>query len=62
MDVMARSLRSEVAWAVFLVDAKDDSAAAFYAHFGFLPFKDQHHCLFLPRKTLQPLFERKDLS
>jgi GNAT superfamily N-acetyltransferase len=56
MDAMARSLRSEVAWAVFLVESKSQSSTSFYAHFGFQPFLDEERRLFLPRKTIEPLF------
>lgn len=56
MDAMDRSLGSEVAWAVFLVDAKNESAKAFYQSFGFQSFQDEHRSLFLPRKTIEPLF------
>jgi GNAT superfamily N-acetyltransferase len=56
-DAMARSLRSEVAWAVFLVDAKSEAARAFYGHFGFQSFHDHPRSLFLPRETIEPLFQ-----
>ncbi|MBM4353786.1 MAG: GNAT family N-acetyltransferase [Deltaproteobacteria bacterium] len=56
MDAMARSLGSEVAWVVFLVDAKDDPARMFYQSFGFQSFQDESRSLFLPRKTIEPLF------
>lgn len=54
-DAMARSLRSEVAWAAFLVDAKDDTARSFYARYGFQSLLDDPNHLFLPRKTIEPL-------
>jgi GNAT superfamily N-acetyltransferase len=56
MDAMARSLESPIAWAVFLVDAKDDSAKAFYQLFGLQSFLDEERSLFLPRRTIEPLF------
>jgi GNAT superfamily N-acetyltransferase len=56
MDAFARSLRSEIAWAAFIVDAKDDSARAFYVRFGFASVRDERNHLFLPRATLEPLF------
>ena len=36
-DAVSRSIRSEVAVAALLVDAKDEEAAAFYRHLGFVP-------------------------
>jgi predicted GNAT family N-acyltransferase len=56
MDAVARSLRSEVAWAAFLVDAKDDTARSFYAKYGFRSLLDDPSHLFLARKTIAPLF------
>jgi predicted GNAT family N-acyltransferase len=55
LDAMERSLRSEVAWAAFLVDAKDDAARSFYARYGFRSLLDDPNHLFLPRKTIEPL-------
>jgi len=56
MDAMARSLANEVAWAAFVVDAKDETARSFYAKYGFQSLLDDTNHLFLPRKTVQPLF------
>lgn len=56
MDAMARSLRSEIAWAAFLVDAKDDAARSFYVKYGFRSLGDDPDHLFLIRKTIAPLF------
>lgn len=56
MDAMARSLRSEIAWAAFLVDAKDEAARAFYLRFGFASFADDRSHLYLTRAALKPLF------
>ncbi len=56
MDAMARSLRSEVAWAAFLVDAKDDGARSFYARYGFHSLLDDQNHLFLVRRSLESLF------
>lgn len=38
-----------------VVDAKDDRARAFYERYGFLPFRDDLHRLFLPLETFQKL-------
>ena len=54
MDALHRSLGaapSITAMAV-LVEAKDDSAANFYEHFGFLRLQEQPRRLFLPMKTI----------
>lgn len=56
MDAMARALRSEVAWAAFLVDAKDEGARQFYLKFGFLSLADDPLHLFIPHRTLKSLF------
>ena len=55
MDAMARSLANEIAWAAFVVDAKDETARSFYAKYGFQSLLDDTNHLFLPRKTIQPL-------
>jgi len=56
MDSMKRSLKSEVAWAAFIVDAKDKAAVGFYKKFGFHSFPDNPKHLFILRKTIEPLF------
>lgn len=56
MDAMDRSLRTEIAWAGFLVEAKGEDAREFYRRFGFQPFSDEPNYLFLTRKTIAPLF------
>lgn len=50
-DALARTLRSEIAAYALVVDAKDDSAAAFYRHHGMIAFPDQPLTLFLPLVT-----------
>ena len=57
MDAVRRSLRSELAWAAFLVDAKDEAARGFYLQFGFRALSDHPDHLILMRRTLEPLFE-----
>jgi ribosomal protein S18 acetylase RimI-like enzyme len=53
LDAMARALASEVAWAAFVVDAKDAAARSFYLQYGFLGLTDDPLHLFLPRATVQ---------
>jgi ribosomal protein S18 acetylase RimI-like enzyme len=47
-DALERALRSEIAAYALVVDAKDESAAAFYQHHGFIRLPDQALKLFLP--------------
>jgi ribosomal protein S18 acetylase RimI-like enzyme len=47
-DAMLRALRSEVAVFALVVDAKDDQAAAFYRHHGFVGFGSMPNQLVLP--------------
>jgi hypothetical protein len=39
-----------------VVDAKDEAAAAFYLHYGFMPVDDSANRLFLPMATIAKLF------
>jgi ribosomal protein S18 acetylase RimI-like enzyme len=50
-DAGMRALRSEVAVYALVVDAKDEQAAAFYRHHGFVPFGSQPLQLVLPMAT-----------
>lgn len=58
MDALWRSLgaATQIAAMAVLVDAKDEAAEAFYAHFGFIPLQQQPTRLFLPMKTVAGLF------
>lgn len=56
LDALARSLRSEVASYAFVVDAKDDAAAAFYAAHGLRPLTAGGRRLFLPMAEAARLF------
>ena len=47
-DALTRSLRSEIAVFALVVDAKDEQAAAFYRHHGFVAFGSQVSQLVLP--------------
>ncbi|QSA99215.1 GNAT family N-acetyltransferase [Methylococcus sp. EFPC2] len=47
-DAMTRAIRSEVAVFALVVDAKDDHAAAFYRHHGFVAFGSLPHQWVLP--------------
>lgn len=55
-DALARSLRNEIAWAAFLVDAKDETAQRFYLKFDLSPLADDPLHLFAMRGTVERLF------
>ena len=48
VNALRRAIRSEIPAAVLLVDAKDEQAAAFYRHHGFIALADAPRTLFLP--------------
>ena len=58
-DALQRSVKAEIAAYTLVVDAKDEQAAAFYRHHGFLAFNDNQLALFLPLATAQGLLERR---
>jgi len=57
-DALQRSVKAEIAAYALVVDAKDEEAAAFYRHHGFLAFNDNQLALFLPLATTQRLLAR----
>jgi GNAT superfamily N-acetyltransferase len=50
-----RAIRSDAAIYALLVDAKDETAASFYRHHGFVPFSTQPHSLYLPVASIRDL-------
>jgi ribosomal protein S18 acetylase RimI-like enzyme len=54
-DALQRCCKADIAAFALVVDAKDQHAAAFYAHHGFLALSDQPLCLFLPLATARSL-------
>lgn len=50
-DALDRAARAEIACHALMVDAKDDEAAAFYRHHGFIALADAPLTLFLPIAT-----------
>ena len=56
LDAMARSLRSEIASYAFVVDAKNDAAAAFYAAYDLRPLTTAGRRMFLPMAEVAKLF------
>jgi ribosomal protein S18 acetylase RimI-like enzyme len=58
-DAIARSVGSEIAAYAVVVDAKNNTAAAFYEHFGFLKLRHSSRTLFLPiSKSLKNLVNK----
>jgi ribosomal protein S18 acetylase RimI-like enzyme len=51
-DAVTRAMRSDVAVAALVVDAKDDQAAAFYRHLGFVTLDGDGKRLVLPLAKL----------
>lgn len=54
-DALQRCAAAEIAAYALLVDAKDDKAAEFYAHHGFIALPQQTLTLFLPLASVQTL-------
>jgi len=54
-DALKRACASEIAWAIFMVDAKNERAAMFYEKFGFLRFRHAPDSLWITRKQTQSL-------
>jgi ribosomal protein S18 acetylase RimI-like enzyme len=55
-DAIMRAMKAEPAIFALIVDAKNDSAAAFYAHYGFRAFASRPTSMFLPLATAAKLF------
>lgn len=52
-DALDRAARSEIAAFALVVDAKDEAAADFYLHHGFMALPDSPLTLFLPLATVR---------
>jgi ribosomal protein S18 acetylase RimI-like enzyme len=52
-DALDRAARAEIAACALMVEAKDEAAAAFYRHHGFIALPDSVLSLFLPLATAQ---------
>ena len=52
-DALDRAASSEITAFALMVDAKDEAAAAFYRHHGFIALPDSPLTLFLPLATVQ---------
>ncbi len=53
VNALQRAAKSEIPAVALTVDAKDDAAAGFYRHFGFLPLAHEPLALFLPLATVK---------
>lgn len=53
-DALDRSVHSEIAAYAMIVDAKDETAVAFYRHHGFMGLPNTPMTLFLPLATAVP--------
>jgi GNAT superfamily N-acetyltransferase len=56
-DALKRACASEIAWAVFLVEAKNERAVVFYEKFSFLRFRQASHSLWITRKQAESLIK-----
>ena len=56
-DALRRAATAEIAAYAFVVDAKDETAAAFYAHHGFIPLPEQPLFMFIPLATVKELIK-----
>lgn len=52
-DALERAARAEIAAYALIVDAKDEPAASFYRHHGFIVLPDSPLTLFLPLATVR---------
>ena len=56
-DAMRRAVTAEIAAYALVVDAKDETAARFYAHHGFIALPEQPLFLFIPLATVKDLIK-----
>jgi len=56
-DALRRAVTAEIAAYALLVDAKDESAARFYAYHGFMALPEQPLFLFMPLATVKDLIK-----
>ena len=54
-DALARAARSDIAAYAMVVEAKDETASAFYRHHGFIALPERALTLFLPLATVKDL-------
>jgi GNAT superfamily N-acetyltransferase len=56
-DALRRAVTAEIAAYALVVDAKDEDAAKFYAHHGFMALPDQPLFMFMPLATVKDLIK-----
>jgi GNAT superfamily N-acetyltransferase len=56
-DALRRAVMAEIAAYAFVVDAKDETAASFYAHHGFMVLPEQPLFMFIPLATVKNLIK-----
>jgi predicted GNAT family N-acyltransferase len=56
-DALRRAVMAEIAAYAFVVDAKDETAASFYAHHGFMALPEQPLFMFIPLATVKNLIK-----
>ncbi len=56
-DALRRAATAEIAAYALVVDAKDETAAQFYAYHGFIALPQQPLFLFLPLATIKSLID-----
>ena len=56
-DALRRAVKAEIAAYALLVDAKDDTAAKFYAHHGFIALPQRPLFLFMPLAMVKDLIK-----
>jgi GNAT superfamily N-acetyltransferase len=56
-DALRRAVTAEIAAYAFIVDAKDETAARFYTHHGFVALPEQPLCLLMALATVKKLVE-----
>ncbi|EFG1535751.1 GNAT family N-acetyltransferase [Escherichia coli] len=54
-DALYRAYTSEIAAYALIVDVKDDTAVAFYKHYGFMAFPESGRTLFMPLASLSTI-------
>jgi predicted GNAT family N-acyltransferase len=58
-DALQRSFNAEIVVYALVVDAKDELAAAFYRHHGFIALSDTAQTFFLPLPSAMELLKKK---
>lgn len=57
-DAIIRATQTDIGVFAVIVDAKDQNAASFYQHYGFIPFPESPLTLFFPTKQVKNISAR----